>query len=168
MNKLHKTYLNCIYALVNVDGIFDHGADTQYGLMNYIAKFSLANDEYQISRLARSYLKGQEPYIRNKTIFPKNNTSEPERSFTFEHPIPSSVIRDLLRESSRSLDDVEKILLQTSYIVVLTQSENKLIKSEYRSKMPRGWVLGDDPYARYVDTPIQLDGVIKVRGAIVR
>jgi len=34
--------------------------------------------------------------------------------------------------------------------------------------MPRGWVLGDDPYARYVDTPIQLDGVIKVRGAIVR
>ena len=102
------------------------------------------------------------------TNCPKNNTSEPERSFTFEHPIPSSVIRDLLRESSRSLDDVEKILLQTSYIVVLTQSENKLIKSEYRSKMPRGWALGDDPYARYVDTPIQLDGVIKVRGAIVR
>jgi len=25
-----------------------------------------------------------------------------------------------------------------------------------------------DPYARYVDTPIQLDGVIKIRGAIVR
>jgi len=168
MNKLHKTYLNCIHALVNVDGIFDHGADTQYGLMNYIAKFSLANDEYQISKLARSYLRGQEPYIRNKTGFPKNNKSEPERSFTFEHPIPSSVIRDILRESNRSLDEVQKILLETSYIVVLTQSENKLIKSEYKSKMPRGWVLGDDPYARYADTPIELDGVIKVRGAIVR
>jgi len=168
MNKLQKTYLKCIHALVNVDGIFDHGADTQYGLMNFIAKFSLANDEYEISALARSYLRGEEPFIRNKTAFPKNNKNEPERSFTFEHPIPSSVIRNLLRDSDRTYDEVQRILLQTSYIVVMTQSENQSIKSSHKSKMPVGWILGHDPYARYADTTIKLDGKIKVRGAIVR
>ena len=163
MNKLQNTYLNIIHALIKVEGIFDHGSDTQYGLINYIAKFSLGADSYYISEHAYSKLSDDPPY-RRRGSFPK-------KIFTFEHPIPANVTRSMLRElvyQDTSLDKVAKILTSTDYVVALTQEENNRIKKEYKTKLPKDWKVGDDPFIRYKDTGIIISRKISVQGAIVR
>jgi len=167
MNALQDVYLRCIHALVNVDGIFDHGSDTQYGLMNYIAKYSLASNQYEISQKARAILPAKEEYTRG-TDFPRKNKLSLEMAFTFEHPIPSSHIRLLISKSDKTLEMIADILEKTSYVVVLTQHENSEIPISYKSKMPANWAIGQDPYARYRDTSIVIDGCITVKGAIKR
>jgi len=165
LNTLQEVYLKIIHSLVNIDGIFDHGAATQYGLLNYIAKYSLANDTYYISKLARSLVVGEEPFARKKS-FPKSSKVDPVRTFTFEHPIPVNQIRNFLLKTDRTIDSIQKILDATNYVVVLTQSENKSIK--LKTKMPDLWEIGDDPFIRYKNTKIELDGIVKLKGAIVR
>jgi hypothetical protein len=165
LNALQEAYLKIIHSLVNIDGMFDHGAATQYGLLNYIAKYSLANDTYLISKLARSLVIGEEPFLRKKS-FPKSSKVDPVRTFTFEHPIPVNQIRNFLLKTDRSMQSISKILDATNYVVVLTQSENKSIK--FKSKMPDSWEIGDDPFIRYKNTKIQLDGMVQIKGAIVR
>lgn len=165
INTLQEAYLKIIHSLVNIDGMFDHGAATQYGLLNYIAKYSLANDTYYISKLARSLVIGEEPFLR-KQSFPKSSKTDPERTFTFEHPIPANQIRNFLLKTDCSMESIGKILDATNYVVVLTQSENKSIK--LKTKMPDLWEIGDDPFIRYKNTAITLDGTIKLKGAIVR
>jgi hypothetical protein len=165
LNALQEAYLKIIHSLVNIDGMFDHGAATQYGLLNYIAKYSLANDTYFISKLARSLVIGEEPFLRKKS-FPKSSKVDPVRTFTFEHPIPVNQIRNFLLKTDCSMQSISKILDATNYVVVLTQSENKSIK--FKSKMPALWEIGDDPFIRYKNTKIELDGVVKIKGAIVR
>jgi hypothetical protein len=64
------------------------------------------------------------------------------------------------------MQSISKILDATNYVVVLTQSENKSIK--FKSKMPDSWEIGDDPFIRYKNTKIQLDGMVQIKGAIVR
>lgn len=164
-NALQETYLKIIHSLMNIDGMFDHGAATQYGLLNYIAKYSLANDTYYISKLARSLVIGEEPFARKKS-FPKSSKTDPERTFTFEHPIPVNQIRNFLLKTDYSMESIGKILDATNYVVVLTQSENRSIK--LKTKMPDVWEIGDDPFIRYNNTTIALDGIIKLKGAIVR
>ena len=165
LNALQETYLRIIHSLMNIDGMFEHGAATQYGLLNYIAKYSLAKDTYHISKLARSLVIGKEPFSRKKS-FPKSSKTDPIRTFTFEHPIPVNQIRNFLLATDRSLDSIGKILNATNYVVVLTQSENRSIK--LKTKMPDSWRLGDDPFVRYENTKIILDGVVELKGAIVR
>ena len=165
MNTLQKTYLKIIHTLMNVEGMFDHGAATQYGLLNYIAKFSLANDTYYISKLARSLVIGEEPFLRKKS-FPKSSKTDFERTFTFEHPIPVNQIRNFLLKTDRSMESIRQILVATNYVVILTQSENKAII--LKTKMPELWEIGEDPFIRYKDTKIVLDGVVQLKGAIVR
>lgn len=167
MNALQDVYLRCIHALVNVEGVFDHGADTQYGLMNYIAKYSLASNQYEISQKARAILPVKEQYTRG-TDFPRKSILSIEMAFTFEHPIPSSHIRLLISKSDKSLEMIADILDKTSYVVVLTQHENSEIPTAYKSKMPANWEVGHDPYARYRGTSIVIDGFITVKGAIKR
>jgi hypothetical protein len=165
LNDLQEVYLKIIHLLVNIDGMFDHGAATQYGLLNYIAKYSLANDTYYISKLARSLVFGKEPFARKKS-FPKSSKIDPVRTFTFEHPIPVNQIRNFLITTDRSIDSIRKILDATNYVVVLTQSENKSIK--LKTKMPDLWAIGDNPFIRYENTKIVLDGTVELKGAIVR
>jgi hypothetical protein len=163
LNKLQNTYLNIIHALINVEGIFDHGSDTQYGLINYIAKFSLGGDSYFISDYAYSKLSDESSY-RRRGSFPK-------KIFTFEHPIPANVIRTMLKDlvnEGSSIDKVAEILTSTDYVVALTQEENSRIRKEYKTKLPNDWKLGDDPFVRYKDTGIVITRKISVQGAIVR
>lgn len=165
LNNLQEIYLKIIHSLMNIDGMFDHGAATQYGLLNYIAKYSLANDTYYISKLARSLVIGEEPFSRKKS-FPKSSKVDLARTFTFEHPIPVNQIRNFLLKTDRSIDSVRQILDATNYVVVLTQLENKSIK--LKTKMPNLWKIGDDPFIRYKNTEIELDGIVKIKGAIIR
>ena len=165
LSALQETYLKIIHSLMNINGMFDHGAATQYGLLNYIAKYSLANDTYYISKLARSLVDGEEPFSRKKS-FPRSSKTDPIRTFTFEHSIPVNQIRNYLLKTDRSMESIKKILDATNYVVVLTQSENKSIK--LKTKMPDFWEIGDDPFIRYKNTKIVLDGVVELRGAIVR
>jgi hypothetical protein len=47
---------------------------------------------------------------------------------------------------------------------VLTQDENKTI--ELKTKLPKSWSIDDDPFCRYKSTNIELDGIVKLCGAI--
>lgn len=165
LNTLQEVYLKIIHSLLNIDGMFDHGAATQYGLLNYIAKYSLANDTYYISKSARGLVEGEEPFARKKS-FPKSSKTDPVRTFTFEHPIPVNQIRNYLLQTDRSMESVGEILSLTNYVAILTQAENQSIK--LKTKMPKLWQIGDDPFVRYKETDIVLDGIVKLKGAIVR
>ncbi len=45
---------------------------------------------------------------------------------------------------------MEKIFLSAGYVVIILREEDKKLSSVKLSrKMPKGWVWGDDPLARY-------------------
>lgn len=54
MDDLQKTIFEIIVKISNTPGAFDHGDSVLYGLKNYIARHSLANDEYFVSEQAFS------------------------------------------------------------------------------------------------------------------
>ena len=54
---LQEMMLDIIFKLVNIKNIFKYKGDTLYGVTNYIAKHSLANDKYYISIDAYKKLK---------------------------------------------------------------------------------------------------------------
>lgn len=102
----------------------------------------------------------------------RRRASFPKKVFTFEHPIPANTIRtelkDLVLKNKASKEHVAQILLSTDYVVALTQEENKSIKKEFKTKLPKDWKIGDDPFIRYKDTGIIVSRKVPVRGAIVR
>ena len=147
--------MDCIHALANVKGMWKHGADTQYGLSNYIAKYSLAMDEYNITQRAKLHFPGDGPYNRGRGNFPRSSKLNPDKTFTFEHAIPSAVIRkEIQKTEDKSKDAIQDILQKSSHVVIMMQAENNQIPSKYRSEMPDGWIFGADPYARYAGTSI--------------
>ena len=154
--------------------MINHGA-IRYGFLNYVARFSLANDEYLITKDARDLLHSKK-IINEKGLLRSKKSRE--NDFTYEHPVPSNVIGDLLINNSKSEKVIKEILIKTNKVVVLTNNENaKLSKEKLNSSMPQGWkyenALNDDTkfFARYEKAKIEipkLDSKIKVYGALAR
>jgi hypothetical protein len=178
LNKLQSIYLNVINAIVNVDGVFDteFGDDIQYGLKNYIAKYSLANDEYWISERAfniLSEMEYKEPFRRSSIYKIKDHEKKWGNSykklFIFEHPIPANYMRSWIIQSDRKIESIKNILCKTDFVAILTQEEDNEIAKDLKSSMPKKWQLGDSPFARYENTQIKImERKVKMCGAIKR
>jgi len=164
MNELQQAYVKIIVALSNIPEIWEFGGDTLYGLSNYIAKFSLASDEYWVSQRGFEELERQ-----GLSLSPLRRGHVSKKLCTFEHAVPVSIIRQLIKGSSQTEEYISKILKETNCIVIITQEENKILSKQYRQHMPKNWVLGDgSPFARHEECGIKILGRIQMTGAIIR
>lgn len=166
MNVLQTIIFNIIVKISNTPGAFDYGDSVLYGLKNYIARHSLANDKYFVSEQAFS-------------LFETHNLSLPlaririgglKQYFTFEHPIPASVVMRAIKSSGKTADEISSFLKTADCVTLITKEEDKKIATEYKSSMPEGWNHHvDSQFVRYelCGIPIRKEK-IPVIGALVR
>lgn len=182
MNKLQNTLFEVIESIVcnpklhkeieNHKGkvkAINHGA-IRYGFLNYIARFSLANDKYLITEEANKLLNDKKLKKDGKLLRGKKSI---KNGFTFEHPIPCNVVGDLLVENYESREKLIRILTESNNVVVLTHEQNKvLFEKKLNSKMPEKLHLKNlksQLFARYSIAGItKPTKTISVYGALAR
>lgn len=170
--------LDCSFKTLTLDELKDE--TIAYGLRNYIAKYSLANDEYFISDKALNLLN-----LKNlKSI---KRCHKKKLNIKFEHMVPSKVIYDYLLDlkssSNYNKKNLKDILELTSIVTIITKSENDSLDSKkdghsLRAKMPENKKINEDNlFSRYDSVGIRVvknekenDGYhkINVSGAIYR
>ena len=143
--------------------------DFSYGLSNYIAKFSLAKENYRISEEALDLIR-----CNNQNFnFSLRRSAKQTRLFTYEHPVPVSIIRSkLLTLDYKTLDEVEQILVNSDYVTILTRLEDReLSLNGLKQSMPDNieWTPNTNPFLRYETIGITLsDNLVQMVGQIVR
>ena len=142
--------------------------DAGYLFSNMIAKYTLASSEYQLSEAALNWFNANSvdlsmAYARSR-FYGKNSP------LMYEHSIPASLIREVLLEVEPTEVDVHSVLQKSGYVVVVMRSEDEeLSRHGLSRKMPRGWLFGENPYARYDFAGIKLSrSFLRVKGKIQR
>jgi len=165
MGTMQNTILDIIVAIANTRGTFDHGDSVLYGLKNYIARHSLASDTYYVSEAAYSQ------FAEHRLTLPlsRSKIGGLKSHFTFEHPVPASVVMKHIRDSDRSREAIASILEIADCVTLITKDEDKTISSLHRSSMPVDWAVGGSQFARYelCGIPIRTEKIPMV-GRLVR
>ncbi len=93
-----------------------------------------------------------------------------KNKFTFEHPVPSNVIADLILLDPNDDEKIKNILLKTNLVTVLTYEENSLLNKDLVANMPNNWSYDSgDFFARYKKSALEIPSErIEVHGAIKR
>ena len=145
--------------------------DAGYLLNNMIAKYTLAADNYAISKKALEEFKARninlnKVYTR-RTFYGKKGGKNP---FIYEHTVPAGIIRQGLLNCGRESKVAAHLLYHSGEVAVILRTEDALLrKNGLSSFMPEGWEIGDDPLARYKAVGIMLSNeVLNVSGAICR
>ncbi|HAK53380.1 MAG TPA: hypothetical protein DCM54_15995 [Gammaproteobacteria bacterium] len=182
MNELQETVLKVIIAIFSIDDIhenFDRDgpwkgqkkirhATIRYGLLNYVAKFSLASERYFVTEKSKRHLISNN-FLKNGVL--RRGDRGKHGGFTHEHPVPSNMIADLLYEHRKDNCKMREILMKTNQVTVLTYEENDLLTANgFTKSMPPGWNIEDgDIFARYVESGVEVPTEkISVTGAIAR
>ena len=183
MNALQEKIFDVVVAILNTKSLHEkltgefadkvalqHNA-IRYGLLNYVAKYSLAREEYLITDKCYEHLKSK-GLIENNTL--SRRSKGKKNQFTFEHPVPSNVISDLLIAKRGEREEMRQILKITDKVTVLTHEENKLFTGDLIRYMPnqQNWQCNnseDSIFARYIEAGVQVpEKLIKVTGALKR
>ena len=163
MNKIQAALRDQI--LDTVKNIKKHkvGEILNWLLRNQIAKYSLANDYYFSTQFTLDQVKKMNLDVTKRSIKTKKN------KITYEHPIPSKVVFDLILKAKSEIEIID-ILKKTDYIVILSHYEDEKLRAKgLISSMPKGWSYGDNVFARYEKANIKvLTKQIKMAGAIRR
>ena len=163
MNKIQAALRDQI--LDTVKNIKKHkvGEILNWLLRNQIAKYSLANDYYFSTQFTLDQVKKMNLDVTKRSIKTKKN------KITYEHPIPSKVVFDLILKAKSEIEIID-ILKKTDYIVILSHYEDEKLRAKSLiSSMPEGWSYGDNVFARYEKANIEvLTKKIKMTGAIRR
>ena len=163
MNKIQAALRDQI--LDTVKNIKKHkvGEILNWLLRNQIAKYSLANDYYFSTQFTLDQVKKMNLDVTKRSIKTKKN------KITYEHPIPSKVVFDLILKAKSEIE-ITDILKKTDYIVILSHYEDEKLRAKgLISSMPEGWSYGDNVFARYEKANIEvLTKKIKMTGAIRR
>jgi len=163
MNKIQAALSDQI--LDTVKNIKKHkvGEILNWLLRNQIAKYSLANDYYFSTQFTLDQVKKMSLDVTKRSIKTKKN------KITYEHPIPSKVVFDLILKAKSEIEIID-ILKKTDYIVILSHYEDEKLRIKgLISSMPEGWSYGDNVFARYEKANIEvLTKKIKMTGAIRR
>ena len=163
MNKIQAALRDQI--LDTVKNIKKHkvGEILNWLLRNQIAKYSLANDYYFSTQFTLDQVKKMNLDVTKRSIKTKKN------KITYEHPIPSKVVFDLILKAKSEIEIID-ILKKTDYIVILSHYEDEKLRAKgLISSMPDGWSYGDNIFARYEKANIEvLTKKIKMTGAIRR
>jgi len=151
MNSLQVDIIKVILSIVSIrdfDRMYeDH--TIRYGLLNYIAKYSLSNDYYLATEVSLQHVVSH-GFLKDGAL--RRGVKSQKNGFTYEHPIPSSVTGRLVVENRADPDEVARILALSDFVVILTSDENdKFRRFGLTQKMPEGWCIEDgNPFARYV------------------
>ena len=130
---------------------------------NLIAKFSLANDYYLITKFTKNQLESSNIDYRKRTNKIKKN------NYTFEHPVPSKVVLNELLKVTKDSDRLEILKFADCVVILSGDEDKKLSNSKLKSSMPNGWNYFDNIFARYETVGIDiLKDRIKMIGAIKR
>ena len=164
MNELQTVIFEIIFRIVNVENIFNYGQSTTYGLKNYIARYSLAADQYFISEEALELFKS----LQIST--PLTRSAINKKMFTYEHAIPASYISKLIQQSDLSRESVAELLKLSDCVSIITKEEDKLLAKKYAYKMPEFCeVLNESPFQRYKEVEIKLSELKwSVKGSLKR
>lgn len=182
MNELQEAVLDIIIAIFSIEDIhnnFDEDgpwkgqkkirhATIRYGLLNYVAKFSLASDRYFVTEKSKAHLV-KNNFLKNGVL--RRGDKGKHGGFTHEHPVPANVIADLLYEYRSDNAKMREILLKSDQVTVLTYEENDLLSNNgFTKSMPSGWNIEDgDIFERYVRSGVEVPTeTIAVTGAIAR
>ncbi len=171
MNELQEQIFDVIVSLLNGKSFatFASNGAIRYGLLNYVAKYSLANDQYYATPAAYDQL-CDFGFLRPKGL--RRGVKSRRNQFTYEHVIPASVI---VRELLKFQGDVSRwrdILVYSDCVTILTAAENSRLNASLRSSMPKNFeFLVSDPFERY--TQAGLPGIdelekVSVFGALRR
>ena len=170
MNELQKFIFKIIVNIFEIDHIekFYKKSEIRYGILNYVAKYSLARDKYYITKECLNHL--NKLNLMTKQGLRRGSKSK-KNQFTYEHPIPSNVIADELFDNRDNPEIMKKILMWSDVVTVLTSKEDELLMRSYRSKMPLKWnFFKHDKFERYkkcgIENPPSLE--INVFGSVQR
>ena len=163
MNKIQAALRDQILDTVKNIKKHEVGEILNWLLRNQIAKYSLANDYYFSTQFTLDQIKKMNLDVTKRSIKTKKN------KITYEHPIPSKVVFDLILKAKSEIEIID-ILKKTDYIVILSHYEDEKLRAKgLISSMPEGWSYGDNVFARYEKANIEvLTKKIKMTGAIRR
>ena len=183
MNALQEKIFDVVVAILSTKSLdeqltgefagkqaLQHNA-IRYGLLNYVAKYSLAREEYLITDKCYDHLESKD-LLEDNTLL--RGSKGKKNQFTFEHPVPSNVISDLLIAKRDNPEEMRQILRVTDKVTVLTYEENKLFTGHLIKYMPNqeDWQCKNSKnsiFARYIEAGVQIpEKLIKVKGALAR
>ena len=95
MNELQEFIFKIIINIFKIDQIeqFYNTSEIRYGILNYVAKYSLARDKYYVTNECLEHLYNLK-LINEKGL--RRGSKSKKNQFTYEHPIPSNIIADEL------------------------------------------------------------------------
>ena len=170
MNELQNFIFKVIINIFKIDDIeqFYKRSEIRYGILNYVAKYSLARDKYYVTKECLEHLKNLN-LITKKGL--RRGSKSKKNQFTYEHPIPSNVIADELFKNREDKESMRKILMWSDVVTVLTAREDEILSKNYISSMPTDWkFFVNDKFERYsicgIETPPSIE--INVYGAVSR
>ena len=181
MNDLQKNIYKVIVSIIETDGILEKFEDKKnygekkiidnssirYGILNYVAKYSLANNSYFITSKCYEYLNNIGLMKKGKLL---RGSKGSKNRFTFEHPVPSNVIADEIIKNIGDRNKIMKLLIETDLVTVITYEENDMINEcGFTNEMPENSFVQMDMFARYKISGVEVPSrKIEVYGAIAR
>ena len=150
MNLLQKKLFHVIKAIAQIDDFQNYYLNhaIRYGFLNYVAKYSLAKDNYLISDKALDHLSNNNFLVEGGL---RKGLKNRKNGFTYEHPVPSNVISSEIVKYRDDEEMIAKILDWTDLVTILTTEEDTLLTSCRLGKdMPSGWEFFQcSQFARY-------------------
>ena len=150
MNTLQQDIFSIICSIVRTIDFERMYEDhtIRYGLLNYIAKYSLARDSYFATEASLGCLL-EGGFIQDGRL--RRGLKSQRNGFTYEHPVPSNVIGVQIVKNRGDIDQIAKILDWSDRVTILTTKENLRFREfGLTQKMPDGWrFFSDSQFARY-------------------
>jgi len=126
---------------------------------NQVAMFSNSSDNYHITQKTKELLES-----KNIDITDRRNKST-KNGYTFEHPVPCTVIRDEMAKVDTIQEKNEVLMRLALNVVILSSEEDKTLP---RQNMPTNWD-GHNVWARYEAAGLQvMDKTVSMHGPIRR
>ena len=156
---------------LRIPEVLDLRGDAGYLLNNMIAKYTLASSTYAVSVSAEQLMLQQgvnfNRFYPRRAFYGKRAGRNP---FIYEHAVPAGILRAELLGTGGDDQRILDILRVAGPVAVLLRTEDdRLREAGLGSRMPKGWVFGEDPLARYHAVGIQLSrSLLRVGGAICR
>ena len=163
-----KALINWITAGLAIKEVRELHGGASYLFSNMIAKVTLASDQYFLSNNAFEQL--NKDNVDLSKVFKRSTFYGKESLYMYEHTIPASIVRRQLLNVPPVKEEVVNVLRAAGHVVMILRDEDKLLRANgFTRKMPNGWEWGDDPFARYHASGIELsEEKIMVKGVICR
>ncbi len=168
LNIDQKALIQWITAGLAIKDVRELHGGASYLFSNMIAKVTLAADQYLLS--CKAFNRLSKDNIDLKKVHTRSKFYGKESPYMYEHMIPASIVRNKLLTIQPLEEEVINVLKVSGNVVMILREEDKLLSANGLEKtMPYGWEWGDDPFARYHSSGIELSKTrILMKGAIKR